>query len=129
QPRLSFRDVLSGDRLHDHFLAPAESTCDLDFISGFDLAVCLGCLAVDVDLAATTRLLRLASCLEEAADIEPHIQAHEGIFRLTASVRTKKFARGDGRGARSEVRGPRSEVRGRRLTTAVRRRGRFGRRP
>jgi len=57
-------------------LAAAQLTRNLDDIAGLDLAVRLGGVAVEIDLAALAGPLRLRSRLEQARDIEPDIEAH-----------------------------------------------------
>ena len=49
---------------------------DLDFVAGLDLAMRLGGLAVDVDLAALAGLLRLGARLEQAGHVEPDVETN-----------------------------------------------------
>ena len=63
-----------GESFHDHPLTAAERAGDLEDIAHFDLPVGLDAVAVQRNLAALARALRLRPGLEEARDIEPDVK-------------------------------------------------------
>ena len=75
QARLCFGDVLVHDGPHDDPLPAAQRARDVDHITGLDLAVRLGRLAVEIDLAALAGLLSLRPRAEETGHVEPDVEA------------------------------------------------------
>jgi hypothetical protein len=71
--------VVLGESANDDVLPAAEWASDLDPIAQAQFAVRLCRLAVDVDLPALACSLRLRAGFEEAADIQPEIEAHAAI--------------------------------------------------
>jgi hypothetical protein len=65
--------VSIGETSHHHGLLPAHRPADHDFISGPDLPVGLGRLAVHVHTPDFAGLLGLRAGPEEAGDVEPDI--------------------------------------------------------
>lgn len=76
--RFGARDVTLGEALDDELLTAAVRPRDLDAIADPQVAVRFGRLAVDVDLAARARFLRFRARLEEAGDVEPLVETHDG---------------------------------------------------
>ena len=77
-PGVGLGDVPISERDDAHALPAAKRPSDLDHVSRFDLAMRLRRLAIEIDLAPTTRPLRLGSRLEQTRDVEPDVEA-EGV--------------------------------------------------
>ena len=67
--------LIDEDADDDVLIAP-EATADSQAVALADEPVGPGMLAVDVDLAALARPLCLRARLEQAGDVEPHVDAH-----------------------------------------------------
>ena len=80
ESRFGLGNVLLGEPLYDHFLPPSERTGDLELIAFLEVAVRLRSLAVQIDLPALAGLLGLRARLEEAGDIQPHIEPHRSML-------------------------------------------------
>ena len=74
--RFGLLHVLIEHDAHDHILIATEAATDADPIAFANLAVGLGGVVVDGDLAAFTRALRFRACLEEAGHVEPDVKAN-----------------------------------------------------
>ena len=71
---VSSRDVSVGERLHPQLLRAAHRPRDPDVVSRAQQAILFRGLSVDGDFAALARALRFRARLEEARDIEPHVE-------------------------------------------------------
>jgi hypothetical protein len=97
-----------GHRPHDDALAAALRAGDLDDVAKPHLAVRLGAVAVDGDLAALAGALRLGPRLEEARDVEPDVEAEIPSIRQCLGDEFLLLARTiDSRGS-SSLRSPAS---------------------
>jgi hypothetical protein len=80
--RLRFGDMPVGEPADDDALFASVRPADHELVAHAQQPVRLGGLAVDVDLAALARLLRLGSRAEQARDIEPDVQADAGGYGI-----------------------------------------------
>jgi hypothetical protein len=67
--------MLLSDRLDENRLPAAERAIDYELVAGAEEPVCLGGLAVHLDLAVPDGFLRFGSRLEQAGHVQPDIQA------------------------------------------------------
>jgi hypothetical protein len=97
--RVGLPDVRVQDAADDDRLMTAEAAADGDRVAFADGAVRLGVFAVYFDLAALTRALGFRTCLEQAGDVQPDVQANRRRLQVPGST------------FRVDVRVPRSRVR------------------
>src|SRR4051812_8696919 len=87
QPRVGLRHVLVGNGFDSDALLAAERTADDEFVARAEQPVRLCRLPVDVDFPRLAGFLRFRPRLEQARDIEPHIEPHALSFGKSHGVR------------------------------------------
>ena len=74
--RFGLLDVLVQDDPDDDVLVTSERTRDADAVAFPHVAVGLRMFGVDLHFATLTRTLGFRTCLEEAGDVQPHVETN-----------------------------------------------------